>query len=52
MGRKLDAVQNGVNRSFNESINRLNTRSHQNDSYERGYAMALQDVMLMIQSFK
>ena len=52
MGRKLNLVESRIEVALRESMSRLDGWKHAKDSYERGYAMALQDVKFIIEAIK
>ena len=52
MGRKLNLVESRIEVALRESMGRLSAQNHAKDSYERGYAMALQDMKFIIEAIK
>jgi hypothetical protein len=50
MGKKLATLDQKVGLSFQESMAKLQSRTHVDDLYESGYAAALADVRRLIAS--
>jgi|GEM_PF-1863313 len=50
MGKKLKTLDQKVGLSFQESMAKLQSRTHVDDLYENGYAAALADVRRLIAS--